>query len=280
MDRAEFLSLSLAFTGSFKKADWSLHVLEFRFGGRLGIAALDSRGGSHLLRRSNERFPMCSTFKALLAGAVLSRIDSGRESSERRIVYTRSELQPYSPITSVHAARGFMTVAALCEAAIEYSDNTAANLLLRTVGGPHGLTAFARSIGDSTTRCDRYEPELNDAIPGDERDTTTPAAMVSTLQQLVAGAALSRQSQRLLLSWLENCKTGKHRIRGGVPITWRAGDKTGSGNHGTTNDIAVIYPPGRSPVFVAAYYTGSSSSSDERDFVLAEVGLVVSRLFA
>lgn len=280
MDRASFLFVSLAFAGSFKKADWSLSSLEVRFGGRLGVAVLDSRGGAHSVLRANERFPMCSTFKALLAGAILSRIDNGRESSERRIVYTRAELQHYSPVTSRYAGRGYMSVAALCQAAIEYSDNTAANLLLHRVGGPAGLTAFARSIGDFTTRCDRYEPELNDAIPGDDRDTTTPAAMVSTLQKLVMGTALSLHSQRLLLSWLENCKTGKRRIRAGVPPTWRVGDKTGTGDRGTTNDIAVLYPPRRSPIFVAAYYTGSSSSSDERDFVLAEVGRAVSTRFA
>jgi beta-lactamase class A len=222
---------------------------------------------------------MCSTFKVLLVGAVLSRVDAGEEHLDRHISYEKPDLLEYAPVTRANVSLGFMTVKALCKAAIEYSDNTAANLLLRTIGGPHRVTTYARSLGDSLTRLDRNEPSLNTAVPGDERDTTTPAAMAASLQKLLTGSVLSPPSRRELESWLMGCKTGIDSIRAGVPASWRVGDKTGSGAHATTNDIAILYPPSRSPIFVTAYYTGSSASDDARHEVLAEVGRIVSSTF-
>ena len=280
MDRAAFLFGATTFAAAPGLVKVSLPQLEARYGGRLGVVAVNSGTGARLAYRPSERFAMCSTFKVLLVGAVLARADSREERLDRHVVYGKTDLLEYAPVTRTNVRLGFMTVKALCEAAIEYSDNTAANLLLRAIGGPDRVTTYARSLGDSRTRLDRTEPSLNSAIPGDERDTTTPGAMVANLQKLLTGSALSLPSQRKLRSWLSGCRTGTACIRAGVPASWRAGDKTGSGAHATRNDIAVLYPPSRSPVFVAAYYTGSSASSEARDGILAEVGRIVSSTFA
>ena len=171
-----------------------------------------------------------------------------------------------------------MPLAALCPAAIEQSDNTAGNLLLDTIGGPGGLTSFARSIGDKMTRLDRKEPELNSATPGDERDTTTPAAMCADMQRLLLGNVLSDSSRRQLEDWLRQNETGTLMIRAGVPKTWTVGDKTGRCGNGATNDVAIIRPPGRAPIVVAIYSIGSTSSADDRAATLAEAARVVLEL--
>ena len=256
-------------------------ALEARHGGRLGVFAFDSGTGARLEHRAHERFPMCSTFKAVLVGAVLENADAGRERLDRDVTYAARDLLDYAPVTRANFAHGSMTVRALCAAAIEESDNTAANLLLRAVGGPARVTAFVRSLGDRKTRLDRIEPELNAATAGDPRDTTTPAAMALTLHVLTTGSALSPTSRKELVRWLRACRTGFDCLRAGLPRGWTAGDKTGSGAHGTRNDIAILEPPGsRPPVFVAAYYTGSSATPDERAAVLASVGRIVSSTFA
>jgi beta-lactamase class A len=280
MDRATFLFGAATFAAVRESSKASLDGLEARYGGRLGVAAVNSGTGARIAHRAGERFAMCSTFKVLLVGAVLSRADAGREHLDRHISYNETDMLEYAPVTRAHARLGFMTVRALCEAAIEYSDNTAANLLLRAIGGPGRVTAYARLLGDLLTRLDRNEPGLNTAISGDVRDTTTPAAMVANLRTLLTGNALSLPSRRALESWLLRCKTGTERIRAGVPAGWRVGDKTGSGDHATSNDIAVLYPPRRRPIFAAVYYTGSSASSGARDEVLAEVGRIVSSTFS
>ena len=276
MDRAAFLSgiATLAIAPAFPKD--ALAQLEARYGGRLGVAAVNSANGARIGHRAGERFPMCSTFKLLAAAAVLSRVDAGREHLHRRISYGKADLLEYAPVTRSNVHKGFLTVRELCAAAVEHSDNTAANLLLRSIGGPAGVTAYARSLGDALTRLDRNEPSLNDAVAGDPRDTTTPSAMAADVQKLLTGRALSRQSRGDLQSWLFGSTTGAERIRAGIPSNWRVGDKTGSGAHATSNDVAVLYPPGRGPIVVAAYYTGSSASSDQRNDVLAEVGRIVS----
>jgi Beta-lactamase class A len=163
----------------------------------------------------------------------------------------------------------------LCAAAIEQSDNTAGNLLLDTIGGPVGLTNFVRSIGDEMTRLDRKEPELNSAIPGDERDTTTPAMMCADMQRLLLGNVLSKSSRHQLEDWLRHNETGAFMIRAGVPKTWTVGDKTGRCGNGATNDVAIIRPPGRAPIVVAIYSIGSTSSADDRAATLAEAARAV-----
>jgi beta-lactamase class A len=172
-----------------------------------------------------------------------------------------------------------MTLGNLCAAAIEQSDNTAGNLLLRTIGGPSGLTSFVRAIGDLVTRLDRMEPDLNTAIPGDERDTTTPAVMRDDLVRLLTRDVLSPGSRRQLETWLAGNKTGAQTIRAGVPATWRVGDKTGRGDNGATNDVAILRPPNRPPIFLAIYSVGSTAAANERTATVSEVAGVVAEAF-
>ena len=256
-----------------------LAALEARTGGRLGIAALDTGSGRRLDHRSGERFPLCSTFKVVLAGAILARVDRGAEALDRRLPYGRTDLLEYAPVTAAHVAEGSLTVLDLCAATVAVSDNTAANLLLQTLGGPPAVTAFARSLGDPVTRLDRTEPTLNTALPGDPRDTTTPSAMVDTLKALLLGEALSPVSRQRLEGWMVASTTGRNRLRAGLPATWAVGDKTGSGDHGTLNHVAILRPPRRAPILVAAYTTGSTTSAQDRDAVLAEVGRIVASAF-
>lgn len=179
-------------------AEDRLMALEARSGRRLGVAALDTVTGRRVAHRAGERFAMCSTFKLALAGAVLASVDAGKESLDRRVAYTSADLLSYAPVTREHAKEGSLTVGALCASAVEVSDNTAANLLLRTLGGPAGFTRFLRALGDDVTRLDRDEPTLNTNEPGDVRDTTTPDAMLATMKALLLGDALSPASRQLL----------------------------------------------------------------------------------
>lgn len=218
---------------------------------------------------------MCSTFKLVAVAHLLARVDRGDEDLDRPVAFGRDALVSYSPATEPHAGVDGMTVASLCEAAITLSDNTAANLLLDRVGGPASLTAWLRTIGDRSTRLDRHEPELNEASPGDPRDTTTPRAMVGTLHALLVGGVLSVASRDRLAAWLVGNMTGDRRLRAGLPAGWRIGDKTGTGGHRSTNDIAVVWPPDRPPLLVAAYHDRSRGSREEREEVLADVGRLI-----
>jgi beta-lactamase class A len=252
-----------------------IKAIEARIGGRIGVAALDTKNGKRIDYRQNERFPMCSTFKFLAAAAVLKRVDEKKEKLERFVSYDTKDILEYAPVTKEHLKEGGMTLDALCEAAIEQSDNTAGNLLLSAIGGPAGVTNFVRTLGDQVTRLDRIEPELNSAIPGDERDTTAPAAISSDMQKLLLGDALSEASRRRLEDWLQRNETGGALIRAGVPNTWRVGDKTGRGANGATNDIAIMRPPGRVPVLLAIYSVGSTATANDRAAAIAEVAKVV-----
>jgi beta-lactamase class A len=256
----------------------ALAALERRHGGRLGVAILDTASLKLVAHRGGERFAMCSTFKFLAAACVLSRVDRGEESLGRRVVYAEADLVTYSPVTEKHAGEGGLSIDEICEAAVTLSDNTAGNLLLDSFGGPSGLTAYMRSLGDDVTRLDRRETELNEARPGDPRDTTTPAAMVEIMRKTVLGTGLSTGSREQLAAWLVANKTGDKRLRAGVPKGWQVGDKTGSGANNATNDIAVIWPPGGAPIVVAAYYAEACGSDEERSAVLAEVGRLAAAL--
>lgn len=257
-DTEEFAGLEPRIAGIEKASD-----------GRLGVAVLDTATGCRFGYRANERFPMCSTFKVLLAGAVLKRVDEGSERLDRVVRYTRSDVLEYA--TRLHVATG-MTVAALCEAAITLSDNTAANLLLKAIGGPPGLTAFARSLGDSVTRLDRNEPTLNTAIPGDPRDTSTPMSMLLDLRKLALGNVLGAASRQRLVGWMLACKTGGGKLRAGLPAGWRVGDKTGSGERGASNDLAIAWPEGENPLLMAVYLTGVNVRREDPDGLIAAVG--------
>lgn len=240
-------------------------------GGRLGVAALDTGTGRALGWRQDERFPMASTFKLVLAGWILARVDQGQESLAHRVHYEASALVPYSPVTEQHTGPAGITVGELCEATVTLSDNTAANLLLARHGGPAGFTAFVQQLGDKHTRLDRTEPTLNEALPGDPRDTTTPQAMLQTMRRLVLGDALSGTSRSQLTEWIVDNKTGDKRLRAGVP-GWRVGDKTGTGANGSSNDIGVLWPPGGGePVLVTCYMTGVPAAPEVRDAAMAEV---------
>ena len=255
-----------------------LASLERQSGGRLGVAILDTGKGRRIAHRADERFLMCSTFKLLAVGAVLARVDRGMEQLDRRIVFGKDVVLAYAPVTSHRVGAPGMTLAELCEAAITLSDNTAANLLLTSLGGPAAVTAYVRSLGDQVTRLDRIEPDLNDASPGDMRDTTTPDAMLATMHTLLLGNALSDASREQLIEWLRATTTGAKQLREGMPVSWRVGDKTGSGAHRETNDVAIAWPPQRKPLLVTAYYAESTADADARHAVLAEVGRIAASI--
>ncbi len=249
-----------------------LAALERRHGGRLGVAALDTQNGRRLAHRGDERFLMCSTFKLMLVATVLARVDAGKERLERRVVFDKSVLQEWSPVTSLNVGAPGMTVEGLCEAAMLISDNTAANLLLDAIGGPSAWTAWVRSLGDAKSRLDHSEPLLNRSHGED--DTTTPWSMLEDMRKVLLGQALSAGMRERLIGWLKLNQTGAQTLAAGLPPGWRIGDKTGSG-HNANNDIAVIWPPNRKPLLVTAYYMTDKHDVAARKAVLADVGRVV-----
>jgi len=260
-------------------ANKRLAGIEAREGGRLGVFVRDTGAGATIEHRADERFPMCSTFKLLTAAAALKRVDDGAERLDRTIAYRPNDLLEYAPIAKGHVAEGGMTVADLCAAAIDWSDNTAGNLVLQSIGGPAGFTTFARSLGDELTRLDRNEPTLNESLPGDPRDTTSPRAMAADLQRVLVGDGLSDGSRSQLQTWLIGDKVGDKRLRAGLPGSWRIGDKTGTGERGSTNAIAIIWPPGRAPLIATVYYTESSAPMDARNAVHKELGGLIAETF-
>lgn len=266
----------LAIASNVDDAAAKLAALERQHGGRLGVSILDTGNGHRVAHRGDERFLMCSTFKLMAVAAVLARVDRGGEKLDRRIVFGKDVVLSYAPITSHRVGAPGMSVAELCQAAITVSDNTAANLLLASLGGPAAVTAFVRSLGDTLTRLDRTEPDLNIASPGDIRDTTTPNAMLATMQKVLLGNALADSSREQLLAWLRGCSTGADKLRAGVPTGWTVGDKTGSGAQNETNDIGILYPPQCKPLLVTAYYRPADTSVDAAtcNAVIAEVGRI------
>jgi beta-lactamase class A len=254
-------------------------ALEVKLGGRIGVAALDAGTRQRISHRSDERFPMTSTFKMLAAAFVLSRADRGDEDLERRVLFSPDDLVPYSPVTKDRTHGRGMTLRELCEAAVVISDNTAGNLLLSSFGGPAALTGFVRTLGDDVTRLDRIEPSLNEAAPNDPRDTTSPAAMLETMRRILIDDALKHPSREQLLRWMRDTKTGQARLRAGFPKEWVAGDKTGSGENGTANDVAVAVRPNGVPVLVACYMTGSKANSARLNETHVAIGRLVAATF-
>jgi beta-lactamase class A len=232
-------------------------------GGRVGLAVHDTATGRRFSHRGDERFPMASTFKMLLVAAILERVDQGKDRLDRAIPVAASDILDVSPVSKQHVG-GTATVAQLAEATLIYSDNTAANLLLPAVGGPAGLTAFLRRIGDPVTRLDRMEPMMSAATPGDPRDTTSPDAVAGTWERLLLGKILSPASRQQLMSWLIANTTGDTRLRAGLPKGWKVGDKTGTGSHGSVNDVAIVWPArtAKGPVFIASFVNGGTAPSD------------------
>jgi beta-lactamase class A len=244
-----------------------LAELEASSGGRLGIAAENPY--LRIDYHANERFPFCSSFKVMAVSAILKQSMTDSHLLQQKVFYKKRDLLPWSPISEKHVADG-MTISQLCAAAMMYSDNTAITLLMKKLGGPEAVTAFARSIGDNKFRLDRWETALNTAIPGDPRDTTTPAAMEKSLQKLAFGNVLASPQRELLLTWMKNNTTGNARIRAGVPKGWIVGDKTGTGDYGTTNDIGIIWPPNcPQPIVAVIYFTQNKKDAAPRDDVIA-----------
>jgi beta-lactamase class A len=238
---------------------------------RIGVSAIDVSTNRRVDYRSEERFLMCSTFKVLAVAAVLKRTDENKEKLNRFVKYGEAQLMAYAPVTREHVKEGGMTLEALCAAAVEQSDNTAANLLLEAIGGPEKWTEFARSLGDKFSRLDHTEPDLNIARPGKEDDTTTPAAMCADLQRLFTSDVLSVASRTKLEGWMQQGQTGLKMIRAHIAADWKVGDKTGRSGDGATNDIAVLRPPSGGPIFLAIYTVDPAEPQDARDQLVAEV---------
>ena len=260
---------------SWRTLEGVLTDVEARSGGRLGVAILDTATGGRHGQRGGERFPMCSTFKALACGAVLARVDTGREDLDRRVRFTAADVVNHSPVTKERIGGEGMRLGELCAATLAQSDNTAANLILASLGGPPALTSFARALGDPLTRLDRTETSLDEATPGDPRDSTTPDAMAANLRALVLGDVLSRPSRDQLVTWMRANQTGDAKLRAGLPKDWRVADRTGGGDHGTTNDVAVFWPPGRAPLVVCVYMTETTLAPEVADALFAAIGRAV-----
>jgi beta-lactamase class A len=275
MRRAQFLAGTAALAAhATLLQSAALADLERRSGGRLGVAVLDTATGLRFGHREHERFAFCSTFKVFAAGALLERVDRGADHLDRKVMLHALPGE-YAPVMGAMGGQR-ATLRAICAAAIEQSDNVAANALIAALGGPAGVTAAWRAAGDRVMRLDRIEPALNTALPGDPRDTVSPAAALDHLQRLTAGDALSPRSRAQLIAWMRACKTGDARLRAGLPKTWIVGDKTGTGFNGPTNDVAVVWRPRRlQPIFVTAYYVDERGPGDRREAVLAQVGRVV-----
>jgi len=249
----------------------SVQDIEARIGGRIGYAMSDLNSGQTWGYRADDRFPVSSTFKALLCGVILARVDAGEEAMDRLVTFGAGDLVTYSPVTETRLDTG-MTVGELCKSAVTISDNTAGNLLLATVDGPEGFTAALRDIGDTTTRLDRWETALNEGAPGDMKDTTTPQAALSTLRALLFGEVLTPTSRRQLADWMIADAVADDLLRASLPEAWVIGDKSGAGGHGSRSIIAVIWPTPDRPVLAAIYMTENDADMPARNAAIAEIG--------
>lgn len=247
-------------------------ALEARHGGRLGIFVVDTGSGRTLAYRAEERFLLCSSFKAILAASVLARVDAGHEELARLVSYGRADLLPASPVTSAHVQAGALSVGALCAAILQHSDNAAANLLYARTGGPQRLTAYARGLGDTVTRFDRTEPDVG--IPSGTLDTTTPRAIVGTVRTILLGDVLSRRSRMQLEQWMIANAVGRNRLRAALPASWTIADRTGTSDR-ACNDYALARPPGRPPLVMAAYYDAPGQEMAQQEAVLREAGAAI-----
>jgi beta-lactamase class A len=245
-------------------------------GGHIGVYAENIQTGAKLSWRADERFVMCSTFKASLAACILSRVDRGQDSLETLMSFGSADIQDwYAPVAKANLSKGSLSVREMCRASVEESDNTCANLLLSRVGGPSALTAFWRKNGDQVTRLDDPEPILNRTPLGDPRDTTTPAAMAQTLRRLVLGRVLSEPSRITFTEWLVGCQTGANRLRAGLPATWVIGDKTGNNGNDAAGDIAVVWPKANFPIVICVYTRGGAPSAQQLESAFASIGRFV-----
>ncbi|MFJ4840241.1 class A beta-lactamase [Streptomyces sp. NPDC088746] len=262
--------------GAARRTEPAFQELERKFDARVGVYAVDTGSGLSVTHRPDERFAYASTCKALLAGALLDRYTL--QGLERRVRYGPDDLVANSPVTERHVDTG-LTLRELCDAAIRYSDNAAANLLFHELGGPGGLQDALGALGDRTTRCDRYEPDLSEAAPGDPRDTSTPRALAADLRAYVLGGTLGADKRAVLTDWLKRNTTGDALIRAGAPDGWVVGDKTGTGGYGTRNDIAVLWPPESAPIVLAVLTRGDAREAEPQDALVAQAARVALTAF-
>lgn len=258
-----------------EEAPAALKAYERASGGRAGLYAENLVTGKTLAWRADERFVMCSTFKASLAACVLSRVDKGQERLDRLIAYGPKDIMDYAPTAKANLAKGGMTVAEMCKGAVELSDNTCANKLLEAVGGPAALTRFWRETGDGTSRLDHNEPVLNRSPPGDPHDTTTPRAMAQSLRRFVLGKVLADGSREKLTDWMIACQTGANRLRAGLPKAWMVGDKTGNNGSDAAGDLAVAWQGPGAPILIVTYVQGGKPKPADIDAVFAAAGKLV-----
>jgi len=262
------------------KVQNELAQLEASSGGRLGLSAINTGNNQRIQYRAEERFPMGCTSKLMGVAAILKKSMTNKLLLQEKITYKKEDLTNWDPVTEKHLADG-MTISELCAAAISVSDNTAMNLLAKKIGGPQGLNAFARSIGDDHFKLDHMWPEEAMASPDSLDDSTTPAAMEKSLQKFALGDVLAPSQREKLLIWLKNSNTGDARIRAGVPKNWIVGDKTGTGfYYGTTNDIAIIWPPQCPPIVVAIYYSHNKKQAHKREDIIASATRIVMNAYA
>jgi len=257
-----------------------LAELERKVGGRVGVLAVDTGSGARVARRISERFAMCSTFKIVLVASLLSRVERGELSLDERVPLSAADLVEHAPVTTAHVAEGAMSLGDLCDAAIEVSDNTATNLLLPKVGGPAGLTSYARGLGDAVTRFDRNELSLNLNLPGDPRDTSTPEAFLPTMQKILLGDALRPASRERILAAMKRSHTGDRRLRAGLPRDWVLAGKTGTGGRCTVNNVAVAWPPNRRPILIVSYLSESDSGLLILEAAQVMIGRMLGAAFA
>jgi beta-lactamase class A len=250
--------------------DLFLSDLEARHGGRLGLAALDVGAGRRTLWRGQERFPFCSTFKPFLASATLERVQRDEEQLDRPVRITRADMVPHAPVTEAAVGRT-LTIRELMQAAVEVSDNPAANILIREMGGIAVWRSWWPTFGDTTTVISRLEPDLNTALPNDPRDTCLPEQTLANIREMAFSDRLTPENDALLQGWLTTSPTGANRIKAAAPEGWTVAHKTGTGANGTANDVAMLTPLSGSPVIIAAYFTGATEATeDQRDAVIAE----------
>jgi beta-lactamase class A len=253
----------------------ALEAHEHATGGRIGLYAENLKSGAKIAWRADERFAMCSSFKASLVACVLARIDRSEDGLDQIVKFDQKDIQEYAPVAKANLAKGELTVAEACRGAVELSDNTCANLLVARIGGPEVLTDFWRATGDPVTRLDHYEPQMSRSQPPDPSDTTSPAAMAGSLRRFLLADVLSKASRSLLTGWMRDCKTGTDLLRAGVPPGWAIADKTGNNGRDVVGDIAVAWPEANGPIVMAAYTQGGSASAPQLRQLLAELGRLV-----
>ena len=255
----------------------AIRGIEQDLGARVGFFMHDRHTGREIVHSADDRFPLNSTFKLLACGALLSKVEAGTADLSKTILLEKLEIVTYSPAIerAIRAGQIQVSLEQACRMVLSVSDNTAANIVLSEVGGPAGLTDFLRSIGDEVTRLDRWEPELNEATPGDPRDTTTPRAMAGLVENLILGDVLSADSRTTLREWLAAHSVAEALFRSPLPNSWTIHDRTGAGGYGSRSIVAVLYPPGREPIIAALYMTETEASFRQRNAAAARVGRAI-----